>query len=208
MKGLLIKEWFLIKKYCRAYLLITVVFLALSCVSDYNLFIVLYPCLLCVMIPITLQSYDERNGWTRYSGTLPYTKGQLVSCKYLTGLLTMLAILLATGIIQTVKMAAGGTFNSERLLVILFAMSILMFFSVSLCLPFIFKFGTEKGRIVYFVIVGLFCAGAVIVSNLFTENPIIKIDLNTLLLCLFLVGCGLYAMSWALSITFYKKREI
>ena len=30
MKGLLLKEWYMMRKYCRVYLLITLVFLAVS----------------------------------------------------------------------------------------------------------------------------------------------------------------------------------
>ena len=40
MKGLLLKDWYMMKKYCRAYLLITVIFFAVSCVSDNNLFFI------------------------------------------------------------------------------------------------------------------------------------------------------------------------
>ena len=208
MKGLLLKDWYMMKKYCRAYLLITVIFFAVSCVSDNNLFFALYPCLLCGMIPVNLLSYDERSGWIRYSGTLPYTKAQLVSAKYLTHLFTMLAILAATGIIQTVRMALNAAFDWGRLLVTLIAMFMLTVIAASICLPFIFRFGTEKGRIVYYVMIGIFCGGVALVSNLFTENPVVKIDSNMLLICLFLVGCGLYAFSWALSITFYKRRNM
>ena len=98
MKGLLLKDWYMVKTYCRAYLLIAVVFIALSFFSDNNMFFVFYPCLLCGMIPVNLLAYDERSRWTQYSGTLPYTKTQIVSGKYLIGLFAQLAILIATGV--------------------------------------------------------------------------------------------------------------
>ena len=199
MKGLLLKEWYMMKKYCKTYLLITVVFLAISCVNDQNLFFVVYPCLLCGMIPVNLQSYDERSGWTHYSGTLPYTKAQLVSAKYLTGLFTMLAVLAVTGVIQTIKMSLNDVFHFDNLFVTLLAMFIM---------TFIFKFGTEKGRIVYFVMIILFFVGIYAISGLFSENLKAEISLNMLLMCLSLAGVVLYALSWFLSISFYKRREM
>lgn len=36
MKGLLLKDWYMMKKYCRAYLLIAVVFIAVSLFSNDN----------------------------------------------------------------------------------------------------------------------------------------------------------------------------
>ena len=110
MKGLLLKDWYMVKKYCRAYLLIAIVFIAISFFSNDNMFFVFYPCLLCGMIPVNLLAYDERSHWMQYSGTLPYTKTQIVSGKYLIGLLAQLAVLAATGIAHGVKMYAAGNF--------------------------------------------------------------------------------------------------
>ena len=81
MKGLLLKDLYMMRKYCRSYLLIAVVFIALSFASNQNLFFVFYPCLLCGMIPVNLLGYDERSRWLQYSGTMPYTRAQIVSCK-------------------------------------------------------------------------------------------------------------------------------
>ena len=83
MKGLLLKDWYMMKQYCRTYPVIAVAFMALSLVDSDNLFFVFYPCLLCGMIPVTLLGYDERSGWVQYSGTMPYTKIQIDSEKYL-----------------------------------------------------------------------------------------------------------------------------
>ena len=54
MKGLLLKDWYMMKKYCRPYLVLAVVFIAVSLFSDYNMVFVFYPCLLCGIIPVSL----------------------------------------------------------------------------------------------------------------------------------------------------------
>ena len=61
MKGLLLKDWYMMKQYCRYYLFCAVGFTALSVISSGNMFFVFYPCLLCGMIPVNLIGYDERS---------------------------------------------------------------------------------------------------------------------------------------------------
>ena len=63
MKGLILKDIYMMMKYCRAYLLIIIVFTAVSFVDNGNLFLVFYPTILCGMIPVNLLSYDERSRW-------------------------------------------------------------------------------------------------------------------------------------------------
>ena len=93
MKGLLLKDWYMTKKYCRYYLFLIIGFIILSMMSSGNMFFVFYPCVLCGMIPVNLLGYDERSRFTEYAGTLPYTKTQIVSAKYLIGLFAQIAII-------------------------------------------------------------------------------------------------------------------
>ena len=43
MRGLLLKDLYMMAKYCRAYLLMAVVFVAVSLFSSDNLFFIFYP---------------------------------------------------------------------------------------------------------------------------------------------------------------------
>ena len=107
MKGLLLKDWYMMRKYCRIYLVICLGFLFLSLMDSENMFFVFYPCLLTGIVPVNLLAYDERSRWLQYSGTLPYTRAQIVSGKYLIGLLIQAAVLSATGIVQSIRMAVN-----------------------------------------------------------------------------------------------------
>ena len=207
MKGLLLKDFYMMKKYCRVYPIFVVVFTAAALVSYDNLFCVFYPCVLCAMLPVSLLGYDERSRWIQYSGTLPYTKAQIVSSKYLIGLSAQIIVILVTGITQGVKISMNGGFRINDLIVLMLTMLIIGSFS-SICLPFIFKWGTEKGRIAYYVMIGFVCAGGFIISSLLKEGWKAEIHSNILLIGLALVGIGIYALSWYLSIVFYKNREI
>ena len=208
MKGLLLKDWYMMKKYCRAYLLIAVVFIAVSLFSNDNMFFVFYPCLLCGMIPVNLLGYDERSRWMQYSGTLPYTKTQIVSGKYLIGLLSQITILVATGVAQAAKMLIAHNFELGDFAVLMLLMLIVSTLTSSICLPFVFKLGVEKGRTAYYVMIGFVCGASVLASSILRGQLVSEIQPNLILALVAVAGICVYILSWYLSIVFFKKREI
>jgi len=208
MRGLLLKDWYMMKKYCRAYLFIAAAFIALSFVSSGNMFFVFYPCLLCGMIPVNLLGYDERSRWMQYSGTMPYTKAQIVSGKYLVGLLSQLILLVVVGAVQAAKMVVTGEFVPGEFTVLMLLMLTVSTLTSSISLPFIFKLGVEKGRTAYYVMIGFVCCASYMASGLFTGQLGLEVKPNLALAVLVVVGIGIYIFSWYMSIVFYKKREI
>lgn len=208
MKGLLLKDLYMTLRYCRVYLVISIVAIAISFASEENLFWVFYPCLLSGMIPVNLLGYDERSRWLQYSETIPYTKAQIVSGKFLIGLLTQLSMLLLTGIAQAVRMSMSGTFVFGAFLTLMMLFLILALLSSAITLPFVFKLGVEKGRIAHYFMVGIVCSGSVIFSNMLSGESSVLLSMNGFLPLICLVGVGIYALCWYLSIVFYQKREL
>lgn len=207
MKGLLLKDFYMAKKYCKIYIILTLVFCAASFLSSTNSFFVFYPCILSGMLPVTLLGYDERSKWDVYAGTLPYTKAQLVSCKYLLGLIVQLSIFLLISIAQVVNLSYHGLFTWQRFSVLLSMLLILSFVSSSIALPPMFRWGVEKGRIAYYVMIGVICGGSVAAASFFRFSLEVEVSWNIPLLVLCAVAIVLYALSWYLSIVFYQKRE-
>jgi len=208
MKGLLLKDWYMMKKYCRYHLFCTIGFIILSILSAGNMFFVFYPCMLCGMIPVNLIGYDERSRWMQYSGTMPYTKAQIVSGKYVIGSLVQFTTMLAIVAAQAVKMAAAGNFIPGKLAILILLLLIVSTLSSSICLPFIFKLGVEKGRTAYYVMIGFVCGASALASGLFGDQPGAEIKPGIILSLLAAVSIGVYVLSWYMSIVFFKKREI
>ncbi len=208
MKGLLLKDFYLAIKYCKTFLLIVVVFLGLSFFANGNLFFVYYPCLFTAMIPVTLLSYDERSKWELYSATLPYTKAQIVSAKYLIGLIGNMIVLLVAALAQAVRMSANGIFTMERYWMIMGTLVCMSFVSSTLVLPVMFRYGVEKGRIAYFLVLGAVCGGSVIMAMMFDGNAGTGMNFGAGMILALAVSVALYVLSWYLSIRFYQKREI
>ena len=164
--------------------------------------------LFCGLIPVTLLGYDERSGWVQYSGTMPYTKIQIVSEKYLISLFAQLTMLVATGIAQAVKMTLTGGFILEDFAVLMLLMLTVSTLASSIPLPFIFKMGVEKGRAAYYVMIGFVCGVSVLISGFLKGQPAAEIKPNWVLEILAVIGIGTYLFSWYMSVVFYKKREI
>ncbi len=208
MKGLLLKDLYMTAKYCRSYLLIAAVFIAVSFVGNDNMFLIFYPCLLCGMIPVNLLGYDERSRWLQYSETMPYSRAQIVSGKYLIGLGAQTAMLIVTAIAQAIRMNINNSFSASDYLVMIMLLLIMSMLSSSICLPFIFKLGVEKGRMAYYVMIGIICGGSVVASTVLRDAMQSDIKLNGVLALVAVLGIAIYALSWYLSIVFYKKREL
>ena len=210
MKGLLLKDAYMAAKYCRAYLVIMAVFLISAPFSGDNLFIMMYPCILASMVPVNLLAYDAQSKWEQYAGTLPCSRAQLVSVKYLIGLFSSGAVLVLIGIVQVIRMAVGGGISFRQIGTMIALALVTSCVVPAITLPLIFRFGPEKGRILYLVVVGMACGISAVVSissspTLFSRE--ISSDLPVIgLTCL--TAAVLYGVSWYLSILFYRKREL
>lgn len=207
MKGLLLKDTYMFSKLCKAFILIDIVFIVVSFWGEGNMFFVLYPCIISGMLPMTLISYDEREKWDKYSGTLPYTRAQLVSSKYLIGLFGNIIVFVLIAVVQAFRMAKGGTFVLEEYLTVITLLLSVSLIAPTILYPIVFKFGAEKGRIFYYIIIGSACAVSTVFIN--TDIGLFSEKLNNFLSIAIILAVIvlLYTASWLLSIQFYKKRE-
>ena len=204
MKGLLLKDWYLITRYCRAVFLIDLIFIVGALfLPGYAIFLA-YPSLLAAVVPLTLYSCDEREKWHVYSGVLPVSRAQLVSAKYIVGLLCEAAVLLLTVALHTAArfVLPGGAANDLIPVLIASALSLV---TPALTLPLMFRLGAEKGRIGYIIVVAGVCAVSVTLLNRDVTSLAQNITLSPAVLCA--VALALYAASWLLSVALYKKRE-
>lgn len=207
MKGLLLKDWYMITKYCKAYVLISLVFIGVSIMGDDNFFFILYPCILCGMIPVTLLGYDERSKWDQYCAVLPYTKAQIVSGKYLIGMAAQIGMLLLSAVVQGIRMQVNGTFSWESFGSILSMLAAISFLAPAVSLPPMFRWGTEKGRMAYYISVGLICGISAFVVSVSGITLLGALPSSAAMLLLGLASLVIYGVSWYLSIVFYRKRE-
>ena len=75
--------------------------------------------------------------------------------------------------------------------------------SPAVLLPFVFRFGAEKGRIAYYVVIGVACAVSTFVAG---RGSLAIAGVSGAILVA--AAAALYAVSWLLSIAAYNRREL
>lgn len=203
MKGLLLKDLYMLRSYCRTVLIVAILFVAVFALtgSEEISFYLMLPCMLAGILPMTLLSYDEREKWDVCVTMLPVTKTQIVTEKYLLVPLLLIPVsLLSLGAILLRRSGsfAGGT----GLLTIAVTAGLL---APAIVLPFAFGLGVEKGRLAYYATFAvLFALGGVLTSGNTGLRPPAVLSSPAVLP---LIALALLALSWRLSAALYQKRK-
>ena len=200
MKGLLLKDYYMTVKYCRMLILMVLIFAAVSAVSN-SIFLISYPFIIAGVLPVSLYAYDEKSGWCSYADAMPYSRAQQVSAKYISALVFICLVML---ICTVGKALTGDSFIEDfSLLVMLCGTGLL---SAASLLPFVLKFGSEKGRWAYYAVIIIAC---VIAAAVFDTGSAVALELTGAAAACILAGCVLlFGLSWLLSIKIYEKREL
>ena len=203
MKALLYKDFLAAKKYLRMLFVMDLIFVAVSIFGSSKApFLTIFPLVMCAPTVTSLLSYDERFRFDRGCEYMPVSRKTQVDEKYLLalGYVAVIFLLCALGVFR--RLPAGA----ERTL-LLTAMLAGGLLPASLLLPVMFRLGTEKGRVFYYVVyiaslALTYGASGVGVSGGQTQpDPGLFWGALAVLLALF-------ALSWFLSVRFYQKREL
>lgn len=148
MKGLLIKDWKTLVKQTKVMLAITAL---LACVpSTYmSAFALFY----AAMLPVTALAYDERAKWDELAAMMPYTAKAIVGSKYVLGLMLVLPVL-ALSILSRLLVHSTPIVSEDTMSLLITACLSLILMAINL--PFMFRFGVEKGRLIYIVLTCVF----------------------------------------------------
>lgn len=204
MKGLLLKDLYLLRKHCAGYALAVAVFLVLALMGNDSTMAAIWPGALVVMIPIVLLQNDAQSKWDQYCGTLPYSKGQIVSAKYLVGLSTQVITLFLSGIVQAFITTQKDSVRWDIFLSKMSIAFILSFTMSSVSLPLVFRFGAEKGQILYAVLLGALCALFIPALMLLPYLMAQELPSAASLAALCLIAVIMYILSWCLSTRLYR----
>lgn len=209
MKGLLLKDWYVLLRQTKWTLAIVLVYVCLPLAGSQS-FLSAFAIIFCAMLPLTLMSLDEKTGFDRYALALPCSRRDVVLSRYLLGLgtvgaVTVLLLLvsavssliydqraLLSSVCETAPMLAGG----------------LLYLSISL--PIAFRFGVEKARL-WFVLVTAVLAGSIaaVVSVLPSEpTALVSFIASPGILWLVPAALALFGLSLLLSLRIYEKREL
>lgn len=214
MKGLLLKDIYLMKELKKVIVIILAVSMILlfSGKGDNLSFVIGYITILSSMMVLNTLSYDELNNTNSFLMTLPITEKSYVLEKYCFGIVIGgLGWVLAVVITTTNALIVKGNLKWVEWILTCLAFLGLLLILLCIMLPINLKFGGEKGRIILIggIMTIVLLGGAI--KKLFNINQIE--GLNKLLhqswiwIVLVLAIIILFLLSIILSINIMKKKQ-
>ena len=204
MRALFLKDWYMAKSYCRSYLLIVVVFAAVSFVSSESLFFMAYPTIMFGILPVTLISYDERFHWPAYAGTLPLRRRDEVREKYLLSLLLIAVMGTVMTVLQAIAVLRSGSALAEGFVMMVVGMFVFSLIGPCVLLPLTYRFGSEKARVNFYILIVLVAVLIGTFSGMSTEA---RFPFKTVYLVLLAAVIACMPLSYVISCRAYEKRE-
>ena len=208
MKGMMIKDFFMIKNNYKSLIIALVIYVFYSFMFDMNMAFFLP--FMGLMICISTLNYDEYNNWHTYASSLPQGRVNVVKSKYYISI-AVVAILFIFSILLSVLFSMMRP-NVEYDMSISYFMGevVAIIFMMSVLFPILFKYGSEKGRLAM-IIIGLSVYGIVLaVTKLIPTKPPVEllqfldkysIPIFGVLSIVLLIG------SYAISKKVYLKKE-
>lgn len=159
MNGLLLKDWKTLLKQMKVMLTIMALF---ACVP--GTYMSAFALFYAAMMPITALAYDERAKWDELAAMMPYTAKAIVGSKYALGL-TLMAPVLALSVLFRLIVHSTPIVSEDTMALLITACLSLILMAIDL--PFMFRFGVEKGRLIYILLTCVFIvAGATYADKL------------------------------------------
>lgn len=153
MIALLRKDIYVADKQARLLIVLALIF---CLIPNMGAFSSTYALMTAFMIPINSLAYDDKSKWDKYAAMLPYRISELVGSKYLlcviyTGLAFLIvAVGMAVQGLVVTRAGIDWTELWETELVLIVTMAFIM----NLTLPMLYRFGTERGRMLMILMLG------------------------------------------------------
>lgn len=225
MKSMIYADFVILKQSLKAIGLVYL-FFVLFAVSTKNIsFLSTSLVMICVMVPLSLMSYDKTSGWDKMALALPVTRRDVVASKYaVVALFTLVVLLLSAGLMMIVHLVSDG---SELLIPYLCSLLVcagVVLLLAAVILPLSYQFGVEKSRYIFLAIVWAPILLSFILSNSGSSNDsgitnplehffslldqMLPMQLFFASLVILLACLIVYAVSIPISVQIYRKKEL
>lgn len=166
MKGLLIKDFRLMKTQKSFFLVVVALGIIVLLFSDNGIFASGFMSFVFSLFSISTISYDEFDNGNAFLFSLPVSREIYSIEKYCFGFLLGVSAWAVTSLLALLSAIRKGQGSFQEMLAGSFILLPLMLVMLAVMIPIIFKFGGEKGRIVMILAyVVLFLAGSAAVDG-------------------------------------------
>ena len=155
MTGLILKDFLILRKTLRSYLFMLVVYVGIAFTWVWSADIVgVLMVVMVVMLPMNVFAYDKQAKWDTYGLALPVGRTKTVAARYVCVLLLCLLSVGLTAILGMMLYAAGRVEEPVEFLVSCSVTGLMAVLVNAIMLPFLYKFGPERARMMFFGIMG------------------------------------------------------
>ena len=155
MSGLLVKEFYTLRRYLKQYVILFIFFAVLSVYMDSAIYFQAMATMSMCMLVFTGMSYDAAAEWDKYVLTMPISRRDVVRSKYIEciicGISAIILGVLFSIIIDNIHPMVEIGFMLTAIMAAVLLCLILVFYSI--LLPLIYKLGVEKARILMVAVI-------------------------------------------------------
>ena len=216
MIGLVIKDFLILRKSLRSYLLILAVYAAIAFSGVWSADIVgVLMVVMVAILPMNVFSYDKQAKWDIYGLALPVSRTKTVAARYLCVLLLCLFSVALTVIAGAALYAAGRVEEPIEFMLTCAVMGLMAVLMNAVMLPLLYKFGAERARMMFYGLMGLLVlvgwlvlfplGGIARLENLGEPTPA---QVAAVPVIAAIAGVILLAISFLLSRHFYGAKDV
>ena len=219
MSGLIVKDFLILRKTLRSYLLILAIYVAVAFAGYWSSsFVGGFMMVMVALLPMNIFAYDKQAKWDVYGLSLPVGRTKTVAARYLAVLIMFGASAVLTTVLGVVMSIAGRMEESLGEYMLSCAICVVIAMLVNaMMMPFLYKFGPERARIMFFGVMGVIALVAVVfliplgglewLKSLEIAEPSFA-QATVIPAVAALAGLVLLALSFLLSRHFYGTKDI
>lgn len=216
MKGLLIKDFMLMKVQRNFFFVIIIMAVVMAFSMDNISFISGYMSFIIPLFVLSTISYDEFDNGSAFLFSLPVSRKGYVIEKYCFGVLLGSASLVLSIILSLCMASVKGISNFSDILLSAPFIFLAMTFLLSIFIPVQIKFGSEKSRFVIIAVSGAIAALGYVAIKLLTflkvdveklVNTVTNLNIGVLLFGAAVLTLCVVLLSIKISVSILQKKE-
>lgn len=156
MTGLIVKDFLVMRKSIKAYILFLLFYFIMAALGLFSIvFITAMIQVLLMMLPLSAFSYDELSKWDRYAFSLPLGRRAVAGARYLFALiLTLFAALFGLVSCLILSLAFHDSKLVENCMTVMVSLGMGLLYC-DILLPLTYKLGPERARPYFYLVIFL-----------------------------------------------------
>ena len=216
MTGLILKDFLILRKTLRSYLLIAVIYMGVALTGAWPVTIVggLMVAMVAIL-PMNVFAYDKQAKWDTYGLALPVGRTKTVAARYLCVLLLCLLSLILTVVCGIAMLLLGHIDEPDTYVVSCAVCGLLAVLANTVMLPLLYKFGPERARLFFYGFMGFVVAVIILFFKVFGGVELLEslgeptpAQIAAIPVIAVISGIVLLALSFLLSRHFYGAKDV